>query len=321
MGEVTAMETAARRDDARLLDVIRGLTIDGEVTQSQIAREIGVSASALSSWLASAYRGDNAALAGKLAAWLAARDEKAAVASAIPEATWFLGLAAAKKILAVLSYAQAAADIAVIYGAPGTGKTRALEAYARDHNNTWLVTGRPSIKGVRPLLAEIGRAMRIRRVYSKSAVMTSEIVQAARGTAGLLIVDEAQHLEAASLEEVRAIHDAAGIGVALAGNETVYARIAGDRGVAFAQLFSRVGKRLRLGVVSKADALALARSMGVAGSDECELCARIAAEPGGLRGLVKTLRLASMIARGQDAAPVLVHIRAAHRDLSNTGGD
>ena len=83
------------------------------------------------------------------------------------------------------------------------------------------------------------------------------------GVRGLLIVDEAQHLSLRALETLRALHDATGAGLALMGNAVVYARLTGGRRAAeFAQLFSRVGKRVRLTQVEEGDRRRSAGSLG-----------------------------------------------------------
>ncbi|MFB9086111.1 AAA family ATPase [Erwinia tracheiphila] len=66
-----------------------------------------------------------------------------------------------------------------------------------------------------------------------------------RGTQGLLIIDEADHLDYPVLEELRILQEETGIGLALVGNHQVYARLTGgsSRSVDFARLFSRIAKK------------------------------------------------------------------------------
>jgi DNA transposition AAA+ family ATPase len=134
------------------------------------------------------------------------------------------------------------------------------------------------------------------------------------GTHGLLIIDEAQHLSLSAIESIRSIHDKAEIGLVLCGNESVYARLTGgSRAATFAQLFSRIGKRLRLSQPSKADVTALVDAYGITGKDERQALIEISTRPGALRGVVKTLNLAAMLSSG---SPVdLQYITAAWKEL------
>jgi len=68
-----------------------------------------------------------------------------------------------------------------------------------------------------------------------------------RDTHGLLVVNEAQHLTTKALEGLRSLRDATGTGLALVGSDKLYDRLTGgSRSSDFPQLFSRIGKRVRL---------------------------------------------------------------------------
>src|ERR1035437_1267786 len=67
------------------------------------------------------------------------------------------------------------------------------------------------------------------------ALQTHDRVSAimACGTGGLLVIDEAQHLSVAALDQIRSIHDATDLGIALVGNQQVYARLTGGNRAAY----------------------------------------------------------------------------------------
>ena len=88
----------------------------------------------------------------------------------------------------------------------------------------------------------------------------------------------------------------------------------GDRSVGFAQLFSRIATRKRLGYPSRGDIDALLDAWGLA-EDARKYCRVIGRRPGALRGLTNTLRLASMYAQGRgDSAIELQHVKAAWKE-------
>jgi len=100
----------------------------------------------------------------------------------------------------------------------------------------------PTINSVAACMGRIATAVNLPEIPVSAVKAENAIIARLHDTKGLLIVDEAQHLPVSGLDAVRSIHDATGCGLALLGNESVYARITGGaRQAHFAQLFSRVG--------------------------------------------------------------------------------
>lgn len=298
---------------AAVLDEVRSLIAAG-LTQAQVAREAGVSATSLSQVLKGAYPADPSQLLEKLAAWLAARRERAA--ASLPQDVGFVETATVKRIEAALAYAQMAADVAVIYGAAGVGKTLAATRYTATRPSVWLATMTPGHAGVTAALEEVAMAVGLRDVPQSPARIHREVVVRVRGTGGVIVVDEAQHLGVAALDALRSIHDAAGVGLALIGNELVYGRMTGGSRAAYLdRLFSRIGKRLRIAAASREDIEAVAAAYGASGSwrEVREIAGR--AGFGALRALAKTLRLARMMAQASGETLAEAHVAAARREL------
>jgi len=207
--------------------------------------------------------------------------------------------------------------IAVIYGGAGVGKTKALLKYAEKYPNVWVVTMSPATASVAAALEEIALGLGLRGLPGRAARLQREIIRRLRDTKGVLIVDEAQHLFVSTLEAIRAIHDATEIGLVLCGNESVYSRLTGgSRTAIFAQLYSRVGKRLHLARSTSADVEELASAFGISGDEEVKALENIAQKPGALRGVVNVLRLASILAKGEKETMTLRHINLAWKDLA-----
>ena len=89
--------------------------------------------------------------------------------------------------------------------------------------------------------------MRIRlNSWANRASCFPTIREKLEGTNKVIIIDEAQHLQLRSLEEIRTWADAnpitgqQGVGIALIGNTEVYTRMVGKQEARFAQLFSRI---------------------------------------------------------------------------------
>ena len=274
-------------------------TIAAGMSQRAIAREIGVSGTALSQWLKGAYPGNADNLFTKLAAWL--RNRRAAAATPHAGPAGIVATGTGRAIAAALLFAQDKASIAVVYGGAGLGKTTAAHVYAAANPNVWRVTATPSTAGLMATLEAVAAALGLRDIANRPAAYMREIVQRMTGTRGLLVIDEAQHVSTPALEELRSLHDAAGIGLALLGNEAVYTKLTGgSRQATFAQLFSRIGYRLRLTEPRRDDTDAILAAWGVAGAKERDWAHKLATLPGGLRTLIHTLRQAGMAAASSE---------------------
>ena len=137
------------------------------------------------------------------------------------------------------------------------------------------------------------------------------------GTAGLLVVDEAQHLSLRALESLRGIHDATGTGLALLGNNPLYTRMAGwKRRAEYAQLQSRMGKLVSLGPPGPGDVEALLAAWGVSVKRIRRTAMEIATRPGALRGLTKALRYAHLLAGGRKVTAK--HVRKAWKEMGGS---
>lgn len=303
------------QESVELLQRVVAVISDQGLTQSNAAKEIGLSVAALNQWLQGKYKGDNNEVKNKLIKWLAACERRKDANETRLDRTLYISTPTGSRIKNVLSYTQAAADLSVIYGGAGVGKTRAIKNYAALSPNVWVATMRPDTSGVASCLEEISEAVGI-KMPGRASRQSRDLSRRLENTAGLLIIDEAQHLSLNAVESVRSIHDASCIGLVLCGNESVYARLTGGtRAATFAQLFSRIGKRLRLSQPSKADVNALADAYNITGKEELQALWNISQKPGALRAVVKTLNFAGLMANGNNHTVNLQYILAAWQEL------
>ena len=311
----------------------RGDTRQGEIDQEQardalrvaqktegkstaaLARLIGVGESTLSAWLANKYTGRNDEVAAKVNTWLDARPAQARVQATAAHSA-FVMTTTAEAFMAALEHAQFVPDLVVIAGGAGVGKTTCTRQYERTHRNVWMLTGEPALSTAFSVLERLCGAMGVRE-YTPVA-RSREITRKLCGSGGLLIVDEAQHLSTSAIEQLRSIHDVAGVGLALVGNQSVYARIdGGGRRAEFAQLFSRVGMRVRRDRPLARDIDALLDMNEITDGASRRLLRAIGGKPGALRGMIKTLRVARMMALAAETDLVAEHIRLAWSRVSD----
>jgi DNA transposition AAA+ family ATPase len=304
--------------DAIRADVKR-ISAEENIPIARIAREAGVPPGTFGPWLSGSYAGRNDRIAEAARKWIAALAEREATRAVAPEAPSFQLTPTAEAMFAVFAHAQHMPDLVVIAAGAGCGKTSAACAYTRRNPNVFKVVAEPCANGPRAVLEDLSRACGIMDRTGTALHRASRVlVDRLRGTQALIVVDEAQHLTTQAIDQLRTLHDKAEIGVALVGNETVLSRIEGaGRTAEFAQLFSRVGMRLKRARPQKGDIDALLDAWGVEGGEARKLLHLIARKPGALRGMTKALRVAHMLAAAERRALTAEDVRAAWERLSS----
>ena len=286
----------------------------GSLSLRELGLHLGVPHQALSRWtMGSEAAPERATLEPKIRAWL---DEQAAATDAAPALgpADFIETPTAERIMSALAYAQASRDMVSIVGAPGTGKTYAIKRFASLYRDVWHATITPACSTVVPALEEVAEAVGLREISAGARYLSRAIRARVRDTKGILVVDEFQLLSLGAIEELRAIHDAEGVAIALVGNEVGYARMSGSRAAHHAQIYSRLGMRLHITPPSPRDVLRLAERENIEEPKSLTLLERIGSRPGGLRSVTKVIRFAK--AAGQQ--PTFAMLKAA---ADNLGAD
>ncbi|MGC5328941.1 AAA family ATPase [Brevibacillus sp. SYSU BS000544] len=207
------------------------------MSQSGVARALGISPAALSQFLKETYPSPHK-LFGKIRAFLAV-DEAREVAPQKPD---FVHTSQSQAVLDIITYCHVANVLGIVYGDAGIGKTEAIREYARNHPEAVVITMSPAFGTTKGVTEKLAKALKvqegrsIRRMYEE---INEKLVESGR----VIIVDEAQHLPLKALDHLRSIADESGVGMVLIGNEEVYTRMTGRGEAAFAQLFSRISMR------------------------------------------------------------------------------
>lgn len=280
------------------------------LTQNTIAREANVSTGALSKFLAARYEGDNEVVASKLNAWLANVSERDSMPAALAQQHDFVDTVVTRKIVGILKYAQAMPDFAIVIGEPGVGKTITMQNYRQARSSVWVATMSADTAGQVPMLEELGYALGL-HIAGGAAKMRRQIVGRVRGTGGLIMIDEAQHLDFKAIEALRGIYDASGIGMVLCGNPRLMVKVG-----QLPQVNSRVGRKVVLRKVDHEDVVKLAKQWDVATRDELNFLHTISQHPGGMRCVVKTLRLATLAADADGGKVDMRHLSLAWSELA-----
>ncbi|EMQ8116640.1 AAA family ATPase [Escherichia coli] len=283
-----------------------------ETTFKQIALESGLSTGTISSFINDKYNGDNERVSQMLQRWL----EKYHAVAELPEPPRFVETQTVKQIWTSMRFASLTESIAVVCGNPGVGKTEAAREYRRTNNNVWMITITPSCASVLECLTELAFELGMNDAPRRKGPLSRALRRRLEGTQGLVIIDEADHLGAEVLEELRLLQESTRTGLVLMGNHRVYSNMTGgNRTVEFARLFSRIAKRTAINKTKKADVKAIADAWQINGEKELELLQQIAQKPGALRILNHSLRLAAMTAHGKGERVNEDYLRQAFREL------
>ncbi|QIB34781.1 AAA family ATPase [Ancylobacter pratisalsi] len=317
MLDKTKEDTGPSHDALR--DEVRALMEREGLTQRHVAEESGIAYGTLTPYMGGTYQGNLARVAGDLQRWLETRRERSRTAAVLPAEPDFVLTPTAEEISGTLSFAQAAQDFAVIVGGAGIGKTRSIKHYAKRASNVWVLTAEDSMKKPSSLLSVLAEDLDVSE--RRNAFLSRAISSRLRGTGGLVVVDEAQHLSTEAFDQLRTtVLDVGECGVVAAGNESMLARLQGSadkRAQGFAQLHSRVGMRKVQSGAKIKDVCLILAAWGITDAQSIALLKAIARKPGALRVMAKVIRLASMLAGASAADITKAHVERAWAQLSS----
>ncbi|WNJ96570.1 AAA family ATPase [Vibrio ruber] len=266
------------------------------ITAAQLSKEISVSPATLSQVLKGKYAADPSSVIDRLDKWLRLRQERSETPTLNPG---FVITETARLITSDLTYAQVTESIVVIFGASGVGKSETLREYQRNNNNVWMVTASPSRASLVECLYELAMELGLDDAPRRKGPLSRVVRNRLRNSEGLVIIDESDHLDYSTLEELRILQEETAVGMVFTGNNKVYTQLTGGRrNEDFARLFSRIAKKRGLHKVRQSDVRAVANAWNISGTAELNLMHQISERPGGLRLLTKTLKLSSMYATG-----------------------
>lgn len=287
----------------------------------ELARRIGdTGASTLSAFATGTYAGDNQKMAWRVNRYFLAEEDRHQSALLAPVVPGFKMTRTARLIMGQLKWAHGGEMVAVV-GAPGMSKTSTFRYYQQTVPNAFLATMTEAHRAPAAMLRQVLRATGSPGKAAQAATLFDAICDKLAGIRCLIIVDEAQHLTPAALEQLRSIHDALGCGICLAGNETVLTRVQGGARLSeFAQLSSRVSWPQTYRQPHEEDVQILCEAWEVSDARQRELLKKIATQPGHLRLMTQVLKMATLQARAGHEDRTLSHLRDALMQLQQRPG-
>lgn len=277
---------------------------------ADLAQVTGVAQGTLSTWIPGRYNNEkyweNQEVPARVHRFFLSLAEKEQLEAAMPAEPDFQITASARRMLTCLAMAQLG-DMALISAPPGCSKTATATQYAATHAQVFQVTCKPSTRGVNTLLIAILGAMGERDAKGTPQALSARVTARVRNANALILIDEAQHLSAQALDEIRGIHDDTGCGVALIGDETLLASLR-----KYPQLYSRFGIRHTQNRPLVEDITAIAVAWGIRNGAELAFLHDIGRKTGALRAMTKTIRLAIRGARAGGAPMEVADLRDAY---------
>ena len=221
-------------------------TAGAGLSKNAAAKQIGLSGSTLSQWLNDTYPGDVPAVERKIAIWLQTRREAQRRSFAAAGLDSHRELAVTDQVMTALSHAQAVGDVVLVHGQSGAGKSWAAQHYCRTHSSAHYVSMTCAVRGLPGLLGRVGVAVGVGATHGSALDAESAIIARLQDRGALLVVDEAHHLTAKLLDELRCIRDVAGCGLALIGDDSVRMTLA-----RCPQIVGRIGFRVGIPLPSE----------------------------------------------------------------------
>lgn len=295
---------------SNIIEQVKQAIKSDRMTQAAAAREIGIGKSVLSELLNNKYSGRTDDYLVTLQNWLNKRSVTDQITAELSQPA-FINLKTTGHVTASLSMAHALQTITMIFGGPGVGKTFAAERYMAENPNVWLITVSKSQGTLTSVLALIAGQLNVNSSGLTAAQLSRLLRKRITGTRGLLIIDEAQYLSNAALQELRILCERE-VGISLIGNGEIRTRMTANRTrEEMSPVWSRVARAQYMDKVSSTDAEAYIRGWGVTHED----CVREAVKyclcaNGAMRTLNHIIRMALHFARssGNELRPEHLHL-------------
>lgn len=283
-------------------------------SRTAVANMAGIKGGTFSSWYAGKYGKTTHNVTEKVKLWLDTHHANMQIEAGIVEGPSFISTPSSTRLFDALVYAQQAPSMIVGTMGAGMGKTTTCKNFIKVRPHAYMATMRPQTRTNHGMMTELCRVLGV--TQNNPAKMDTAIGEKLKrnGRNTLLIIDEAQNLEDMAVDELRYFLDVYKCGIALIGNEETYKRFAGIN--RSGQLTRRVGMRLKQLQPTRGDITAILNGWKIDDPDCRKLLSAIGNKEGALGQITETIKLASMLAAGENVEMSEKHIRAAWTNRS-----
>lgn len=307
-------------EDLQLWDELRPRVADiarqNNWTKAETGRRIGMAESSFHQWFSGSLLGALENQNSMVQRWLDAVDDRSGLEAIMPESPHFLKTRAAIEIHRTLMLAQTLPGFVTITLEAGRGKTMACREYQRSRPHVHLVTLHPKVKTVHGAMNQLARKLAVRVFNQAELVETIGERLAGSGDGALLIVDEAQHADSETVNQLRYFSDNWKIGLALVGNAEIRKRMAqgGTNAASRDQILRRIDKNLKRDPGREHDVRAFIDAWGITDPSCVKFLFGIGMKGGALGQIDRTIRIAYMAGLGDSGSLQRKHLEAAWRN-------
>lgn len=294
------------------ISVVKRLLNDKKTTRREVAAEVGMSTSTLSMVLNNKYSGKAGPVHEKVEQWLSSQRNKevlhdAVQGSGLTKPAYFK-MEATKSVFTSLQLAQSIPAISMMYGGPGIGKTEAAQQYKKNSSHVWIITVSRSGGTFTAVLRQLRDLLKIKKRRCTTAELSVDIKKTLQGKKGLIIIDEAQYLSGAALQELRIICEGIA-GIALIGNGEIRDRMTSLRTRdEMEPVWSRMIRAVDMDELPEADVVAYIRAWGFTDADCIALLTEYGLKANGaLRTVDFIIQMAASFA-GEDVSADQINI-------------
>lgn len=197
--------------------------ITSGVSQSAVAKSMGISGSVLSDWRNDKYKGDNYRIEALVVDYIERQSAIASEKTAFKMDFDFVETSVVKNVITGVELAELRGEIRIITGASGVGKTTSLKEIKRRKPSAVFVQ---VYKGIRKnrFLKKICRALGLDERGSFDDLF-EHIAEHLQDTQRLLLIDEAEHLPIDAIDALRRFVDFTGCGLVTAGLPVFLSRL------------------------------------------------------------------------------------------------
>lgn len=210
---------------ADLINALNRLLDNGEVNQTIIAKNIGYSAAAVNTFLKGNYKGDLKKIETALNKFLITFEESKKSKVLRRQSLDFVETSISKALFKAASLCQFNGEIGVCFGSSGLGKTTAIKEYM--NTKSGVITVDPDENtSPRAVLKQIANRLKVpESQYMETFV--ENIVKRLYGAGNIIIIDEAENLNAKMFRVLRKIHDRCDgtLGLLFVGTEVLYGNL------------------------------------------------------------------------------------------------
>ncbi|MCA9387960.1 MAG: AAA family ATPase [Ignavibacteriae bacterium] len=182
------------------------------LTQTVVGRALNRSSATISQYLSGTYKGNITALEKRIKSFLESSETRSLFhQDDLP----FRLTSVAKRVMGIARLCQVDGVIGLVVGDSGVGKTRAVREYQEQHPEAIVIDAFHHYR-TKDVMSDLHKAVNLSGEGTVQK-MFRDVVERLKNSERLVVIDEAEHVNLATLDLLRRLNDFAGVGVLYVG--------------------------------------------------------------------------------------------------------